>query len=65
MIWSVSTALRRRGAPIPVWRMNFSMACFLLEALGGAAQAAVAGRSAGVDSVPRTAVAAATTGETR
>src|SRR5690242_15662027 len=25
MIWSVSTLLRRRGTPTPVWVVNFSM----------------------------------------
>ena len=106
MIWSVSTALRRNGAPMPVCRMNLSTVVELLASMrplpgpsspvclhllranpyrtvasGAAETGAIAGtvgispescaasgrggRSPGADSAPRTAVAAATTGETR
>ena len=57
MIWSVSTLLRRSGTPMPVWVVNVSISWLLLGSTGS--------RSAGLDRVPRTAVAAATSGETR
>src|SRR6476661_9832697 len=76
MIWSVSTLLWRSGTPMPVWVVNFSMADPSLAVGTGAgglyaaparrpADAGSDSRSDGELSVPRTAVAAATTGETR
>ena len=54
MIWSVSTLERRSGTPMPVWVVK----------------ASISARSSGLEvlgrrRVPRTAVAAATSGETR
>src|SRR5664279_306446 len=67
MIWSVSTLLRRSGTPTPVWVVNLSMAVFLRS--GSVARYGLRDegrwqpqRSAGLDRVPRRAVAAATTG---
>ena len=57
MIWSVSTLLRRSGTPMPVWLVNFSIRLPVSRLTGS--------RSAGEDSVPRTAVAAATGTDTR
>ena len=54
MIWSVSTLLRRSGTPTPVWLVNASIS--LLRRLRG---------RPGDESVPRTAVAAATGTDTR
>src|SRR5699024_6842609 len=69
MIWSVSTLLRRSGTPMPVGVVKASMAGVLGragQAPGGRSEGGTgAPRSDGEDSVPRTAVAAATTGETR
>ena len=53
MIWSVSTLLRRSGTPTPVWLVNASIT-----------PPRARGRP-GEESVPRTAVAAATGTETR
>src|SRR6476661_9953608 len=44
MIWSVSTLLRRRGTPIPVWVVNCSMSVALLG--GRADQVGRAGQRA-------------------
>ena len=59
MIWSVSTLVRRSGTPMPVCVVNFS----IVRPPGDRVGATV--RSAGLESVPRTAVAAATSGLTR
>ena len=56
--------LARSGAAVPVWEMNLSMALRLSQSLsmtGGQAGC----RSAGAASLPTTAVAAATAGDTR
>src|SRR6201995_2170477 len=66
MIWSVSTLLRRSGATRPVGLLDFSIRGSLSGSVGGRARAAgAAGSSSGVLRWPVTAVAAATSGETR
>src|SRR5699024_3091093 len=67
MIWSVSTLLRRSGTPMPVWVVKDSMGCSWSEGsrVSRSRAQAAGSRSDGEDRVPRTAVAAATTGETR